>query len=260
MTIPRIFVINMPRHEERRQSMLRRAKDITLDIEFFEAVDGASLSKEQLSFYDSIKRKKYFGRDLQRGEIGCLLSHRGIYEKMIRENIPSAIILEDDIIFENDASSVFDALNKSSVKWDVVRFLGSKKIYKRGCRIIAPLIGRYFIARLPTAPGGAHGYIIKLEAARVMLTHMQRNWLPIDSLQGRMWETGLETLVVYPAPLFPDDQEASTIGDKRFDKTLQLKGLAHWLYPLNRAWFKLEEAVGKKYIYLSSWFRDRAHF
>ena len=247
----------MAKDEGRRQAMLKRAAEMGLDLEFFEAVNGRNLSSDQMELYDSKKRRHFFGRDLTFGEIGCLLSHRAIYEKMIRENIPVAIILEDDVIFEPDVKEVFAALPYSSVPWDVIRFLGSTKIYARGCRKIAPLIGRYWMARLPTAPGGAHGYMIKREAAQVMLTHMQKNWLPIDTLQGRTWETGLETLVVYPAPLYPDQQEASTIGDDRFNKSVQLQGLDRTLFPIRRARYKLGELVGKKYTYLTSWVRDR---
>ena len=73
--------------------MLKRAAEMGLDLEFFEAVNGRNLSSDQMALYDSKKRCQFFGRDLTLGEIGCLLSHRGIYEKMAQENIPVAIIL-----------------------------------------------------------------------------------------------------------------------------------------------------------------------
>jgi hypothetical protein len=86
---------------------------------------------------------------------------------------------------------------------------------------------------------------------------MQKNWVPIDTLQGRCWETGLETLVVHPAPLYPDPQAESTIGDARFDKTVCLTGIKKVLFPLNRAWFKLSESLGKRFVYLGAYFRDK---
>lgn len=258
-TMPRTFVINMAKDQKRRDIMTKRLEEAGVPYEFFAAVNGYELDFKDAPYYDRQKRRRFFGRDLLPGEVGCLLSHRGIYEKMDRENIEYAVILEDDVIFEKDVKDVLQALLKTDVPWDVIRFLGSEKIYKRGCRIIAPLTGRYHLARLPTAPGGAHGYLLTLKAARVMLSHMQKNWVPIDTLQGRSWETKLETLVVHPAPLFPDPQAGSTIGDDRFDKTIQLEGLEKTLFPLHRAWFKLSESLGKRYIYLSSWLRDKSH-
>jgi len=90
-----------------------------------------------------------------------------------------------------------------------------------------------------------------------MLKHMQSNWKPIDTLQGRVWETGLETLVVHPAPLHPDPGAGTTIGDERFDKTITLTGLDRTLFPLTRGLFKINENIGKKWVYWSSWPRDK---
>ena len=254
--LPTCYVINMTKDKDRRDIMTQRLEAAGVPYEFFEAVNGYKLDPDNMDFYDRKRRCRYFGRDLLPGELGCLLSHYNVFKKMDEENIEHAVILEDDVIFENDFPQVLQALLNTAVKWDVIRFLGSKKIYKRGCRKIAPLADRYQLARLPTAPGGAHGYLMTLKAARVMVAHMQKNWLPIDTLQGRTWETGLETLVVHPAPLYPDAEAGSTIGDARFDKTVRLEGIEKKLFPLYRAWFKISETMGKKYIYWSAWWRD----
>ncbi len=259
-TLPPIFIINMPKDIGRRQIMAERLSKIEIEGTFIEGIDGRKMSNKDIALvYDSKKRKRYFGRDLTKGELGCLLSHRKIFQKIVDKQIPVAVILEDDVIFENDFKQALEAIINSCMKYDVVRFLGSEKIYKRGCRKIVRLGNtRYQWARLPTAPGGAHGYLITLRAAKVMLKHMQKNWIPIDTLQGRCWETRLETLVLYPAPLYPDPEAKSVIGnDDRFDKTVTLEGVARVLYPLTRTWFKLCENVGKRWIYISSWSRDR---
>ncbi len=258
--LPPIFIINMPKDVERRSSIQKRIDKAGVEAVFIDGVNGSVMSDEEVAdVYDSAKRKRYFGRDMTKGEIGCLLSHRKIFTKMVDEDIPVAVILEDDVIFEPDFKQALKAIMLSPIKWDVIRFLGSKKIYKRGCRKIASLGDtRYQFARLPTAPGGAHGYILTLDAAKTMLEHMQKNWIPIDTLQGRCWETGLETLVLYPAPLYPDPTVQSVIGnDTRFDKTVKLEGLSRAFYPITRTWFKLCENIGKRRVYISSWLRDK---
>ncbi len=258
--LPPIYIINMVKDVDRKNSMIDRLNKLNIDAEFIEAVDGRKMTEAEISnIYDSKKRKRYFGRDLTKGEIGCLLSHRKIYSKMVDENIDIAVILEDDVIFEPDFKEALEAICSSNIKWDVIRFLGSEKIYKRGCRKITNLGNtRYKFARLPTTPGGAHGYIITLKAAKVMLSHMQKNWIPIDTLQGRCWETKLETLVLYPAPLYPNPDEESVIGnDERFDKTIKLKGVDRMIYPFTRLWFKLCENIGKRKVYFGSWFKDK---
>lgn len=255
-TVPPVFVINLTADTDRRAVMTERLDKIGIPYSFFEGVNGRTFDMKTAPAYNAARRKIFFGRDLIPAELGCLLSHRGVYEKMDRENIPYAVVLEDDVIFEDNFAETLMALMNTPVQWDVIRFLGSAKIYARGCRKITPLIGPYWLARLPTTPGGAHGYLLSLHAARTMIRHMQSNWMPIDALQGRTWETKLETLVLHPAPLHIDMAVESTIGGPRLDKTVTLTGWRRKLFPLFRAWFKLCENIGKKYIYLSALPRD----
>ncbi len=255
--LPPIFVINLPRDTQRRAEMTARLDRLGLPYHFVEAIDGKAMPEAYERLYDRTKRLRYFGRDLKLGELGCTFSHYKIYQHMMEKSIPHAVILEDDVIFEDDFEDVLRALMNTKTRWDVIRFLGSEKIYKRGCRIIKPLVGRYALARLPTTPGGAHGYVLSREAARAMIGYMQRTWMPIDALQGRMWNTGLETLVVHPAPLYPEPDNVSTIGDERMDKSLEIDGLSRKLFPLFRGWHKITEQIGKKYIYWSAYLRDK---
>lgn len=251
-----IFVINLPRDTARRDTMISRFTPLGAALNFFDAIDGRALTPEQLKLYDGAKRRRYFGRDLMAGEIGCLLSHRAIFQKMISENIDYAVILEDDVVPEPDFMDAISAMPRAPIKWDVIRFLGSQKVRRRGCRQIAPLTGRYALGRLPTAPGGAHGYMVTKRAAAIMLRHMEKNWLPIDTLQGRTWQTGLETLVLTPSPLHIDESMPTTIGDTRLDKTIRLTGLERFIFRLNRALYRIEDTLGKRWTYWSKWPQD----
>lgn len=256
-TLPTTFVINMAKHAERRAAMTERLGAIGLPFTFFEAVDGYALSLADCQVYDGARRRRWFGRDMTQGEVGCLMSHRAIYQRMVDEDIPVALVLEDDVMFEAEFPAVLAALLASPVRWDMVRFLGSPKIYKLGRREIADLVPGYRLARIPGTHGGTHAYLMTLHAARVLLRHTQRSWVPIDTLQGRCWTTGLESLVIHPAPLHTDEAAGSTIGDARFDKTVRLTGWSKALFPARRFWFKLCETAGKRYVYWSSLFRDR---
>jgi glycosyl transferase family 25 len=64
------------------------------------SVDGRTLTEEQKSLADLALAEELLGHTLVPGEIGCALSHIGVYEKMVTENIASCIILEDDINFD----------------------------------------------------------------------------------------------------------------------------------------------------------------
>jgi glycosyl transferase family 25 len=255
-----VFVINLAKDAERRSAMQHRLNAIGLRFTFFEAINGKDLTEEDCEFYDAGRRRRYFGRDMTPGELGVLLSHSHIYEKIVQENIETALVLEDDVVFEDDFLDVLRALLTTKTRWDIIRFLGSEKIYRLGCRKIEPLVGKYWLARLPGTHGGAHGYLVTLRAAKVLLEHTRRSWVPIDTLQGRCWNTGLESLVVHPTPLYPDPAAGTTIGDARFDKTVRLTGWERALYPAFRFWYKLGETVGKRCVYWGAWRRDRRYW
>jgi GR25 family glycosyltransferase involved in LPS biosynthesis len=110
-----VFYINLDRRPERRQHMesqLSRA-GITKDkIERITAVDGATLdlhSSQLKSLFSSQVLKEAQeesnasfapGSKMTRGGLGCALSHRDAYQRLLernRNNGTSALVLEDDV-------------------------------------------------------------------------------------------------------------------------------------------------------------------
>jgi glycosyl transferase family 25 len=252
-------VINLKRSVERRVEMTRRLDALGIPHEFFEAVEGSTLDLRNLPAYDSMRRRLLFGRDLRPGEVGCLLSHRGIYQRMVERGIERALILEDDVFLNPDFPQVVRALQTLPVSWDMIRFLQGEKIYKRS-RSVCPVFGAYELARPGTSSGGAFCYLLALAAAKRLLEHTQKNVLPIDALHSYVWRTGLDIYSVKPSPVTADtDDPNSTIGAARFDKKLQLEGWQKLVYPVTRAWLRVSEAAGKRSAYLLSWPRDAAN-
>ncbi|MBT9494601.1 MAG: glycosyltransferase family 25 protein [Paucibacter sp.] len=92
------FIINLPRDIDRRDSIVKEMEKCKLDFSFIEAVDGRLFSNEDFkNNYDEEKSIQLFNRKMTPGEIGCALSHIKIYNKIVSEGIPSAVVLEDDI-------------------------------------------------------------------------------------------------------------------------------------------------------------------
>ena len=77
--------------------MERQLAELGLEAEFIPAVDGRHFSDEQRTLYDEARAKKRNGAPLAPGELGAALSHRSIYERMVREGIERALVLEDDV-------------------------------------------------------------------------------------------------------------------------------------------------------------------
>jgi len=255
-TFPPVFVINLEKSADRRTAMAARLDPLHIDYTFFKAVNGHALDIDNLPAYDKTRRRLYFGRDLTKGEIGCLLSHRAVYQHMVDNNIERAIVFEDDVFVEPTFPQLIREILQSPVKWDMIRFLAYEKVQKRGRDIFALSTKPHALARIPTTSGGAYGYMLTQKAAKEFLRHMQKNALPVDILHGYVWRTGLETFILRPSPVSADLDNESTIGNVRYDKTSQLLGWQKTVYPFTRGWHKLSELVGKRVSYWLAWPRD----
>jgi glycosyl transferase, family 25 len=254
---PPVFVISLKQSSGRRQAMAARLDALGIKYSFFDGYDGAALTPETYPAYDRARRRLFCGKDLTKGEMGCLLSHRAVYRHMIDRNIPIAIVLEDDVKPAPDFAAVIGRLLAAPFRWDIVRFLGREKVY-RNARAIAPLDETHILIRPSGTPGGTYGYMLTLNAARRLGARMQKNWLPVDILQGYVWLTGLEVFAVRPSPVLHDDEGESTIGAARFDKTVRLSGLQKAAYPLTRFYFKMSQVLLTRVSAWSSQERDRA--
>lgn len=242
----RILVINREKDVARRAAMTERLNAIGLSHEFFSAIDGHTFDTLKAPEYDGEKRRRFFGRDLSPGEIGCLLSHRGIAQKMVAEDIPLVLVLEDDTFLAPDLPDVLTSLLDGDREWDMIRFVNWEKVFKGPHRIIGPLTPKYELTSVLATPGGAYGYLLTRHAAEVIVEHTEKNWLPIDALFGRCWDTGLDIFLTKPSPVVADFDVPSTIGDDRFDKSFKASPFTKFKYKFFRLWYKLTSGLSKR--------------
>lgn len=92
----RTFVVNLKRNEDRWKVFQQNADKLGLQYERFDAVDGYVLPPDKLASFVDMRKARNLGYAMGRGEIGCALSHAGIYHKIVDESIPYSLILEDD--------------------------------------------------------------------------------------------------------------------------------------------------------------------
>lgn len=93
------YIINLERSVERREYMENILKGLPfLSPEFVKAVDGRAMSMEERrgAFDDDLFQKRN-SNVARPGEVGCTLSHQKCYRKIVEENEPYVLILEDDI-------------------------------------------------------------------------------------------------------------------------------------------------------------------
>lgn len=92
------YVINLDKNPIRMAYMAEQLEKVGMAYERFPAVYGKSLSLKELSkSFSPFRWWCAMGRPSTPGEIGCALSHCGVYRKIVDEGVPYALVLEDDV-------------------------------------------------------------------------------------------------------------------------------------------------------------------
>ena len=100
-----IFIISLTDAHDRREAIRKQCDTFGLTFEFVDAVDGRQgLPPEMESKVDRAGSLSDLGRVLTDAEFACALSHQMIYERIVREKLPGAIVLEDDAILTEEFS------------------------------------------------------------------------------------------------------------------------------------------------------------
>lgn len=162
---------------------LPRLRDVSEQLEAFNliftrvnAVAGLSLTSQQLEdCYDHASNKKHHHRDLTKGEIGCYLSHRKIWQTMIDQNIDKALILEDDISVQKEIIDCLSIAQKSQ-GWEVIKVADAENITPAQTKKVN---GSFELVSYNKVPNRTMGYFITKAAAEKMLSK-KKFYRPVD--------------------------------------------------------------------------------
>lgn len=104
------YVINLLRSSERREHMQQLLQAMPwAEGHFVDAVDGRALTPQQLGErFDTRRAFELLGREVVAGEIGCTLSHRECYRRLLASQDEFALIMEDDVVMLGDPGGVIN--------------------------------------------------------------------------------------------------------------------------------------------------------
>lgn len=250
-TLP-TFVISLARDEERRSHMRQQLAALAMAAEFVPAVDGRALSSDELACYDRARALRIYGVEMMPTEIGCFLSHYRLYERMQREQIPVALIMEDDLEIRPEFPQILaNLLSDPAPPWLVVRFESQRgRVREPRTRkdrgTIVRQLGAGELVRLNIHVLGLGAYLIRLEGARRMLRYGQRIFMPIDQTMDRFWESGIEPYVVRPLQVRQRPDLVSRIGTRAYERRA---GVSLWV-KLARRVQRMRDSVNKRLYWL----------
>jgi len=159
-TLP-VWVINLPTCTARLERMRRRLEAYGIPF----TVSVASLPGQEVGAFDPTCRPT---------ERACAYSHIRLWQKMVAEGIPAALILEDDIVFRHDWKAVTQAklrsLHTEDPLWDAL-FLNSWNSHTQQ--------ERWHVCKDQWMAGA---YILRLHAASWLLKSFSAQFSRSDSM------------------------------------------------------------------------------
>lgn len=199
MDTPPIFVINLQSAEDRWLESTGQLQRMGLVHERFDATDGYQLTAGEINAHFELETSRKWCYDLSLPEIGCYLSHLRVWKRMVDEQIPGAVVLEDDFYASPEFPEIIRALSREE-------FARPSLVTLYHDRPPAGLIRSKFLIsqhRLVTpyrVPWGAVAYYLNLDAARVLWNRRQTFYRQNDTDMRYYWETGIDVKSVVPRP------------------------------------------------------------
>lgn len=223
--IPPILVVNLDRSPQRWASCTPQFEEAGVQVTRFSATDGKAMQAAEVRECSTAS-----GNYLcTRGMIGCFLSHRRIWQHVVEEHLPAAVVFEDDVRICPDLTGRLQGLlAELPSDWDVC-LLGAfacmnadvepwyMKFYSFMTGGGRPSPGRTRRVSpgvfVPHRPTGTHAYIVSSRGAKKLLDLLPKARYHVDL---SAW--ALPELRLYAATPFLATQnfkEVSTVAKEK---------------------------------------------
>ena len=165
-----IFILSLEGDEVRRAPLLTSLANMGLEAEVLIGVDGrnglpswaeAEVDREKAWTWDNTR----FVGHLTDGELACALSHALAYRKIIDENLPGAILFEDDAIVKEEFKHFVEDHGYEAGELVMLGHRNTRVRRFSETRLCKDIVGY----RLVNSPIYAHGYSVSRIAAKYIL-------------------------------------------------------------------------------------------
>lgn len=214
------YVISLNTSLERRHHIVEQFDAQNIKFKFFDAIEPHENSKIAADLAVNI-----VDCDLTQGEVACLLSHVSLWKMMEDQQLNYLAVFEDDILLGESAELIL-----SNYKWipqnaDLIKLekfasaakmkLSSEKVSHN--RKVRQLTGKHL---------GAAGYILTLNAAKILLNHirLQKKLIAVDHILFEVFIENKQLSVFQMSPgiciqsdrLYP--REKAIVSDLEFER------------------------------------------
>ena len=178
------YVINLDISKDRLELITKQCQREGLNCHRFSAVNGKKLDVKNM---DIVENKK-----IDKGAIGCSLSHINLWKKVEKKGDEMFIVLEDDCIIEKGFKNKLATILKEAPKdWDIM-YLGGSNL--KGKKVSPHLIEPIKVSKKSTHNTGTYAMLIRRKCLRSLI----ENNLPIrDKIDQNLKNNMYDKLGVY---------------------------------------------------------------
>mgnify|MGYP006087193479 CR=1 FL=1 len=204
------FIIHLKRAKKRKIFVENIIKNIFMDTEVIYAVDGKLLSDTEIN--NIVDKNKFYSPKypfkINSGEIGCFLSHRKAWKKIVDQRLDAGLILEDDISIDpNIFNQSISFASKYIKDYKFIQFQVRKLKKDSNLKLLRPLP-----SFLRTS-----AQLVSYEAAIELLERTKNIDRPIDTTLQMFWETKIKCFCINESGITDHTFEAggSTLSEKK---------------------------------------------
>jgi glycosyl transferase family 25 len=245
-------IINLKEALDRKEYMQNLMQKYSfIDFEFITAINGRALSHDYVDEHVDYEKTYYHrGGQLNRGEIGCTLSHLKCYKKLITSSKEYVLILEDDISIIRDLLILQEINLDNILKTEIptLLFLSGDYWYFHKKKITDDM----YISSVYSSVG-AYAYFINKSAAEFILKlEQEKIWNVADG-----WDIfrrlGIKLKAIYPYMV------DANISGLRSNVQQDHWGVIRKNMCLKEKVISYKEAIIKRVLKLSGHFESKNH-
>lgn len=210
------FIIHLQRAKKRKKQVKRIVAKSPFDVEIINAIDGATLSLQEINEYysETPLHLPLYPFPLNTGEVGCFLSHRNAWQQIIDQELTAGLIFEDDLKIDTDIFYPALEIAKSHIQELGYIQFPVRPVPKNSKVIINKSHYQILQSNIPRLRTSAQ--LVSHTTAKTLLEKTAKFDRPVDTTLQMHWVTGIHPVSLMPSGII--DQTENSGGS-----TLALK-------------------------------------
>lgn len=228
----RTVVISLLSATKRRMLIDREFKRHQISFQFYDAIDSANLSDEQMSLVDYIalsKNARYFPLP---GAIAVWCTQMNIFREFAYSSGSLMAVFQDDVRLNDGVKEVLASLSTDMNGFDIVKLSWRQR--QRKFQKCAELTPDHALGIIDGYDTGADAFVISKHAAQHLVENHAKMCWHLDHLLTRYWENGLVVGIVNPPVAYEDRMLDSQISARNYSRKIK-KG-EDFRYPKYSIW------------------------